>query len=176
MEVKGYKAFSCGLKNKYGASFEEGVIYSKNPDTLRFGEGGHGYHMTEKLADTFRFFNPCRDNVYCEVLGFGKIIKEDNHLYNSDSMYAVEKFKILKILSREDIIDYVCNADFDEFSRFLELYPFTKEELQVLRDIVIDKGICYQEVLKSAVMNQQTGDIEHFRRNRRYLRRISEEL
>ena len=92
MEVIGYKAFKSGLKNKYDVLFELGKVYSKNSDTLKFGEMGHGYHMTAKLADTFRFFNTMLDNVYCEVLEFGKVIQQDNHLYNCDSMYVVENF------------------------------------------------------------------------------------
>ena len=172
MEVRGYKGFSSGLKNKYGAKFEEGVIYSKNPDTLRFGEGGHGYHMTSKLADTFRFFNPCLDNVYCEVVGSGKIIKQDNHLYNSDSMYAVENFEIVRVLSREDIFNYVCNCEYEEFVRFLSLYPFDKDELLKLRDLVIDRDKCFNEVFEDAINVRQFGDVKTFKRDRSYLRKF----
>lgn len=100
--VIGFKAFKCDLKNKYGTQFKVGEVYSKNADTLKFGEKGHGYHMSAKLADTFRFFNPVLDNVYCEVVGFGKIVQEDDYLYDSAPMYVVEK--IIKILSREDIL------------------------------------------------------------------------
>ena len=170
MEVRGYKAFKSNLKNKYDKDFEVGVVYSKDPDTLKYGENGHGYHMAAKLADTFRFFNPCRDNVYCEVLGFGNVIKSDEYLYDSDSMYVVEKFKIIKILTREDIFKYVCDADIDEFRRCLALFPFTSEELKILRDIVIVKGKKFQKLFEDS-MGIQTGNIVSFKRNSNYLRR-----
>lgn len=168
--VMGFKAFKSDLKNKYGDQFELGEIYSKNPDTLKFGENGHGYHLAAKLGDTFRFFNPALENVYCEVVGFGKIVKEENYLYDSAPMYVVEKFKLIKILSREDIFRYVCQVDVDEFRRCLELYPFTKEELEILRDVVISKDTSYQELLIHA-MKYQNGDISSFKRNRKYLRK-----
>lgn len=170
MEVKGYKAFKKGLKNKYGVPFEINVIYSKDPDKLKFGEGGSGFHMALKLADTFRFFNPCLDNVFCEVVGMGKIIKQDDHLYDSDSMYVVEKIKIVKVLSREDIFQYVTQADEAEFRRCLALFPFTKDELEYLRNLVIKKGIIYEELFQNG-LKYQTGDISSFKRNSEYLRR-----
>lgn len=74
------------------------------------------------MADTFRFFNPRSDNIYCEVLGIGRVLKQDDYLYHSDSMYVVEKLEIKKILSREDILQYVYQADVDEFRRYLALF------------------------------------------------------
>lgn len=171
MEVIGYKAFKGGLTNKYGAKFEVGSVYEKDPNTLRFGEGGHGYHLASKLADTFRFFDPALDNVYCKVMGFGKIVQEDNYLYDAAPMYVVEKFKITKVLTREDIFQYVCQADVDEFRRFLMLFPFTKEELNLLRDLVVNKEKEYQLLLDATKCQQ--GDIKTFKRSRKYLRDLS---
>jgi len=169
MEIIGYKAFKKGLVNKYGAPFELDTVYQKSSDTLKFGENGHGYHMTSKLADTFRFFNPTLDNVYCQVMGFGKVVKADDYLYDSDDMYVVEKFKILKVLSRDDIFEYILNADVNEFRRILELYPLTKNELKVLRELVITKDDDFVETFSGALERQQ-GDISSFKRNPKYLR------
>lgn len=134
---------------------------------MKFGEKGHGYHMSAKLADTFRFFNPVLDNVYCEVVGFGKIVQEDDYLYDSAPMYVVEK--IIKILSREDILQYILEADVNEFRRFLALYPFTKEELEILRNKVVCKDISYKKLFDDAMV-YQCGDISTFKRNKKYLR------
>ena len=171
MEVVGYKAFKGDFSNKYGAHFEIDGVYAKDPNTLKFGENGHGYHMALKLADTFRFFNPTADNVYCQVLGFGEVVQQDDYLYDSDSMYVVEKIKILKVMSREDIFTYACQADVKELRRFLALFPFTKEELEILRDIVTRKEKVYQQVFSDS-LGCQTGDIAFFKRNRKYLRKI----
>lgn len=168
MEISAFKAFKGDFSNKYGEKFELGVVYSKNPATLKFGKFGHGYHVTAKLEDTFRFFNPCLDNVYCEVLGSGKVIKYDDYLYHSDSMYVVEKLEIIKILSREDILQFVYQADLNEFRRYLALFPFTKEELENLRSMVIEKGFEYQQLFHYA-MEYQKGDIASFKRNPKYL-------
>lgn len=169
MEIKGYKAFKKGLLNKYGRPFIVGEVYSKNPDNLVFGENGHGYHMCSKLADTFRFFNPVFDNDYCEVVGFGNNVKQDDFVYDSDSMYVVEKFKIVRVLSREDIFKYVLDSDIDEFRRFLELYPFSVEELNILRNILINRESSYLELFNNT---NQNGDILSFKRNPKYLRKV----
>lgn len=171
MEVIGYKAFKAGLTNKYGAKFDVGAVYFKDPTTLKFGEGGHGYHLSSKLADTFRFFDPTQDNVYCEVVGFGKVVQQNNYLYDAAPMYVAEKLKITQILTREDIFQYVCQADVDEFRRMLMLYPFTKEELQLLRKLIIDRGKEYQQLFTEA--KWQLGNIKTFKRSRKYLRDLS---
>ena len=103
MEFKTFKAFKGNLENKYDEKFEMGVVYSNNSGNLKFGEFSgidNGYHVAINLVDTFRFFNPCFDNIYCEVLCFGETLRQENYLYQSDDMYVVEKFQITKILSR----------------------------------------------------------------------------
>ncbi len=168
-EVIGFKAFKTGLINKYGSSFEKGVLYSKDAEQLKFGEHGHGYHIATNLADTFRFFNPQKENVYCEVSVYGKMLQASDYLYNCGSMYVVEKFEITKILSRQDILEYVFQSDFNELKRYFALYPFTKDELKELRQIIISKGKEYEELYQRALVYQQ-GDIKKFQRNIKYLR------
>lgn len=171
--IYGYKAFKKGLINKYGVEFQLDTIYSKNKD-LKFGEYGHGYHIASSLADTFRFFNPVNeDNVYCEVVAFGNIVYSNSESYNdANKMFVAENMIIKKILTREDIFSYLLKSDIDEFRRFLNLYPFTKEELNYLRNFVIDKNNDYKTLLNNA--NNQNGDIINFKRNRKYLRKLND--
>ena len=75
-----------------------------------------------------------------------------------------------KILSREDILQYTYQADIDELRRCLALFPYTKQELEILRQVVIEKGIMYEQLFESA-MEYQQGDIVSFKRNPNYLRR-----
>lgn len=170
MEIRGFKGFKDDFRNKYGKPFETGVVYSRESTVLKFGENGKGYHFAVSLADTFRFFNPCLDNMYCEVLGTGNFLRQDPYLYNSDVMYVVEKLEIIRVLSREDILQYVCQADMDELRRFFALFPFTKAELEALRKYFIEKGYEYEQFISRA-MEYQTGDRETFKRNPKYLRR-----
>lgn len=171
VEINVFKAFKEDLTNKYGQSFEVGVVYSKSNRVLKFGKNGSGYHVSVQLADTFRFFNPCRDNVYCEVVGFGNMVQQDNYLYRSDTMYVVEKMKIIKIMTREDIFRYVLHSSIDEFRRFLALYPFNKEELELLKLWVLEKNEEYKKLFYEASL-YQTGDSSSFKRNPKYLRRF----
>ena len=170
MEFKAFKAFKGNLENKYGEKFETGVVFSKNSDNLKFGEFGHGYHVAINLVDTFRFFNPCFDNTYCEVLCSGNVLLQKDYLYQSDDMYVVEKFQITKILSREDILSYVYQASPKDFESYLYLFPFTKDELVSLREWVLSLGGDYLRVFQVANA-YQTGEISTFKRNRKYLRK-----
>ena len=172
MDFKAFKAFKGDLQNQSGPPFAAGVVYSKSFDTLKFGEFGHGYHVAKNLVDTFRFFNPCLDNIYCEVLCSGKFLLQKDYLYQSDDMYVVEKFEIIKILSREDILNYVYQSSVEEFERYLFLFPFTKNELMELRQWVLNLGGDYLKVFQDA-NTYQTGDVSTFKRNRKYLRKIS---
>ena len=78
-------------------------------------------------------------------------------------------------MTREDILQYAYEADLDEIKRFLALFPFTKEELEVLRFKIMNRDMnretSWDQVFADAV--NQNGDICTFKRDRKYLRRIS---
>lgn len=175
MEIRGYKAFHHGLLNKYGMEFELGKIYCKDASTLKFGESGHGYHLAESLADTFRFFNPIHENDYCEVVASGKILRVDNHLYHSAPMYVAEKLQIVKILSREDILQLVGCADMDEIRRYLALFPFQKMELEWLKGVILARcendEVSWMELFEG-VKSYQPEEVASFKRDLKYLRKL----
>jgi len=116
--VFGFKCFDKGLVNSYGVKFEEGKIYETCGE-IKFGLWGNGYHMCKNIEDTLRYFDGMNMDVdICSVLGMGNI-----DIYNDDyngyyDMYSVEKIKIIKLLTRDEIPyiatnpDYVCPTEF----------------------------------------------------------------
>lgn len=170
MEIKAFKAFKSDLTNKYGQKFELAKKYMNPNQNLKFGSYGtkdNGFHMASSLPDTFRFFNPTLDNIYCEVEGSGKIITVDNYYYDSAPMYVAETMEIKKILTRDDIIEMAYNASTEELSRYIALFPFTQDELITLRKILLEKD----KNLWNRAKRIQTGDITTFKRNKKYLQR-----
>lgn len=168
MSIKAFKAFTSPLTNKELYKFKLNYPYQLDGTKLAFGEYGYGFHMTSSLADTFRFFNPINNNDYCEVIGDGKIIQIDNFYFDSKPMYVAEKMIITKILTRQDILDYVYQADVDEFRRFLALFPFTKEEVQKLQAFYHNNSQ-YLELFK--YFENEKNIEQEFRRNPIYLRK-----
>lgn len=172
MKIIAYKAFSENLTNKYGVKFKKGETYQKDKNTLQFGENGHGFHMSSSLADTFRYFNPLKNNNYCEVEGSGRILTVENSNYNAAPMYATEKMKIKRILTREEIIEKVLKSDIDELKRYINLFPFRKDELILLREYIL-KNFSKEESknLRMECESRQNGNISDFKRNPLYLRK-----
>jgi len=164
-KVFGYKSLKANLTNKYGQAFEIGSVYKKETD-LQFGINGHGFHFCAHLEDTFRYFNPVKDNVCCKVVGSGKVLKVSDYAYHSSDMYVSSEIQLIEILTREQIFEYALSCDMDSLERMLSLYCFQQGELVRLK--------AYLEEIDNArllqlVENHQTGDASTFKRERVYL-------
>lgn len=130
MEIKGYKAFNPDKTNRYGIPFEEGKTYSVD-GPIRFGNTGNGYHMCTKLCDVFRYFDYDDNNevMIAEVIGNGKHMKYDDEYYGYYDMYSVEKIKIVRFLTREEIISNMLNSNEYETLKFLRTFKLNKDEI-----------------------------------------------
>lgn len=130
MEVIGYKCFNSDLTNRYGKKFSVGKIYiAKNNIKL------NGFHMCKNMEDTLRYFDAMEGNVsICKVRGSGKLILKEDEYYGYYEMYIAEKLEILKLLSREDIINKMLNSNEFSVERFLTLFKLTEEELLLFKE------------------------------------------
>lgn len=103
--IKGYKAFNADLTNRYGIPFEEGKKYSVNGHAV-FGNHGNGFHFCERLEDTLRYFDAMDGEVlFAEVVGSGDIVEYSDEYYGYYDMYAATEIEVLRVLTREDIIN-----------------------------------------------------------------------
>ena len=71
-----------------------------------------------------------------------------------------------KKLSHEDIFQYATICTDYSLESILALYPFTKEELQVLKEVCIKRN--HKEALQNLNLCQ-TGDAKTFKRSHEYL-------
>ena len=134
MEIMGYKAFNKNRTNRYGKSFEEGKSYHiEGP--ISFGDKGHGFHMCVHLSDVFRYFDP-NDIDVALVIGSGEYASGEDETWSEPyyEMYSVSDIKIVKFLSREEIIDIMSHSSSSDIVKFFATFKPTEEEaLQILK-------------------------------------------
>ena len=143
----GFKAFNCGLTNRYGFKYETNKIYHVD-GTLKFGNDGNGFHMCKNLEDTLRYYDAFNNNIdICLVLGFGNYEEFHDDYYGYYNMYVYENMYIIKILNRKEIIDYMKNTNIERMKRFISLYKLDDDEIIPFKNVdsVLDKVIDYYQ-------------------------------
>ncbi len=134
MYIIGYKCFNENLTNKYGFKFEIGKLYTAH-GTIKFGNNGNGFHLCKNMEDTLRYFDAFKNSVtIAEVLGSGKIVESFDDYYEYYNMYVTEKLRILKILTREEIINIELELNLDRVERFLSGFKLSKEEIELFKN------------------------------------------
>lgn len=159
-EVVGYKAFNKDLTNHYGKKFEVGKIYII-PGAIKFGTHGNGFHMCKNMEDTFRYFDT-KNMTICKVIGSGEMDEGEDHYYGFYDMYAVERLKILKVLSRLEIIEEGLKLNDTRVERFISLFPLTEEEIILFKehfksDISVMDAIAYYQEKDEKIYYKRKG-------------------
>lgn len=166
MEIEGYKALNKDHTNRYGMLFEEGKSYSVNGDVSFGTSSKNGFHMCSHLADVFRYFDS-DESVVAKVIGKGKMVSYNDEYYSYFDMYAVSEIKIVKFLTREEIITEMLNTNSFYLEKFLMTFKLTDtEKILFLKkwqnDLHLQKLILYYQYHQKDVNN--LSDIEIKRR------------
>ena len=136
-EIIAYKAFFKGLKNNIdGIDYQVGKEY-KTTSNLQYMK--RGFHMCEKPEDCFRFLRPTETDVDLTLVkGYGKMYGFDAGYRAYDDtigyIYITEKMRILKVFTREEILDMAVKMPPIRLDTLLYLYPLTKEEAEYLKE------------------------------------------
>lgn len=147
--VIGFKCFNKGLVTRYGDVLEVSKEYTSDYKP-KFGT--RGFHFCTNMEDSFRYFDCFNDEVdVCIVIGSG-IIEAHNDEYNGYyDMYSCERIKILKKLTREEVICIALNLDEIRAKRFVSSFGLTKNEIELFKNkffysrFVLDAIAYYQE-------------------------------
>ena len=132
--VFGYKCFNGDLTNNYGFKFEVGNSYNVS-GIIKFGIGGNGFHMCERLEDTLRYFDAMNFDVsICEVVGNGKSVSFSDEYNGYYDMYCVEEMSIIRKLNREEIISMMLKVNEIRVLRFLQLYKLNEDEIRLFKN------------------------------------------
>ena len=102
MFVIGYKGFNKDFTNRYGNKFEIGKVYHADGE-IKWGNNGNGFHLCTNIEDCFRYVDS-DTSVITEVIGFGKMKEYDDEYYGYYDMYVCENLRIVRVISREEII------------------------------------------------------------------------
>lgn len=162
----GYKAFEEKLINRYGMDFKLGKEYTVS-GTLKFGLKGNGFHFCKNLEDTLRFVDGTKA-VVVQVEASGDL-KEYNDEYNDYyDMYVTNKIKIVRIISKEEILKYTLSLSDYRLIRMIRDYKrFTKEEISLLEEIFKQTP----QIL-NAILYYQKGDKDVYNRNAKKIKTI----
>lgn len=130
--IKGYKAFNTDITNRYGKKFELGKVYHAD-GKISWGTEGNGFHFCTNLEDCFRYFDSERC-VMTEIIGYGKMKKYDDEYYDYYDMYVSEYIKIIKLLTREEIINEMLLVNKNRQNRFFRDFKLTNEEMKLFKE------------------------------------------
>ena len=155
MSIVGYKVFFKGLKNSFDESFEIGKIYKLNGNAEW---SSNGYHFCKRPEDTLRNFDSFKyDLEIALVEGSGSIRQMHDEYYGYYDMYASTEIRVIKVLSRSEIIkDVLDSKNILRMKRLIERFKLTSEELELFKGISID--------VDDTISYYQLGDKEVYQR------------
>ena len=133
MFVFGYKAFNGDFTNRYGKKFEAGKTYHIDGE-VQWGNRGNGFHMCKNIEDCYRYVDS-NTAIMTEVIGFGNAKKYDDDYYGYYDMYVCENMRVVRVISREEIIDIMLNANEDRQKRFIRDFNLTDEEMKLFEGV-----------------------------------------
>lgn len=153
MKIIGYKALDKNGCNIHGLKFIPGFNYHCDKP-IQFGPNGNGFHFAKRLEDTLRYVDSdkiLRKPLIAKVIGYGKIKEESDEYNGYYDLYSAENIKIVKYLSRDDIIKYASYLYYKRFDerlkRFVSLYELSKDEIKLFEGkyICVDLAINYYQ-------------------------------
>ncbi len=133
MFVIGYKGFNKDFTNRYGNKFEIGKVYHADGE-IKWGNNGNGFHLCTNIEDCFRYVDS-DTSVITEVIGFGKMKEYDDEYYGYYDMYVCENLRIVRVISREEIISMMLHTYADRRNRFIRDFNLTEEELKLFEGV-----------------------------------------
>ena len=142
--IIGYKAYNKGLTNQFGEKFEIGKEYVSN-SKIKWKK--QGYHFAERLEDVLRYYNGFDEIDICLVMGYGDIHKDYDSYYDYETIVS-SHLKIIRILSREEIITYAQTLSDQRLCRFVSGYKLTEDEIELLttgRSELVQKYVRYYQ-------------------------------
>lgn len=122
--VTGYKAFNKGLINQFNETYEVGKDYTLNSD-LKWKK--KGFHFAENLEDVLRYYDGFGEIDICVVIGYGDIMSFYDDYYDYEIIVS-DHMRIVKVLSREEILEYAKKLPDYRLCRFISGFGLNEDE------------------------------------------------
>ena len=133
MFIIGYKALNEDFTNRYGTKYEIGTIYQVSGE-IKWGNNGNGFHLCTHIEDCYRYVDS-DNSIMTEVIGFGNMKKYDDEYYGYYDMYVCECMRIIRVISREEIINMMLNTYAERKNRFIRDFNLTEDELKLFEGV-----------------------------------------
>jgi len=160
MGIVGYKSLDKDFKTSNGVQLEVGKLYIAE-GRIKAGPSGNGYHMCKNIEDTFRYCNALTEETHiCKVVGSGKIDFYEDTYYDYEIM-AAERMKILKLLSREEVLKEGLALNWYRAERFVSTFKLNEVEIEAFKAKYQNK----QNVL-DAIAYYQEGKLDVYEKRR----------
>ncbi len=154
--ILGYKVFLKGLENSFSEPFELNKEYTLSGNAKW---SMNGYHFCLRPEDTLRNFDSFNYELEIALVeGSGSIVEYNDEYYGYYDMYASTKIKVLKVLTREEIIkDVLSSNNIFRIQRLVQRFKLTEEEIPLFRGIApqIDNDIEYYQLGNKDVYHRQ---------------------
>ncbi len=168
----GYKATDGERKNRFGLLIEEGKIYTAVGEIIpgQYSiEKMNGYHMSEPLANVFRYFDSETQGIeVAEVRGFGNCVKFDDEDYDYFDMYVCEHLEIIRFMKREEYIEKMLHQSETDIINFFRTFKLNEDEKELFSKSLKS----YYSRARSALAYHQYGDKEIYNREARLIKKL----
>ena len=127
--ITGFKAFN-NMMDRYGNTYELNKEY-KVYGSIKFHK--NGFHFCKNLEDVFRYYDGFDKNtIVCQVYGYGVLDKYDDIYNDYYDMYASSNIKLIKTLTRDEILNIVLNKGVNSIIRLISGYYLNNEEINII--------------------------------------------
>ena len=151
----GYKVFYNGLIDSFGNKHTIGTKYKLDGE-VKWSQ--NGFHFCKRPEDTLRNFDDFNNKLEIALIhASGNIVEYDDEYYGYYDMFASSEYKIIRVMSREEIVrEVLTSKNIFRQKRLLERMRLTEEQLKLF------KGL--SEELDDVISYYQYHDTEAYQR------------
>lgn len=133
----GYKVFYKGLKDSFGNEHTLGKKY-KLDEEVKWSQ--NGFHFCKRPEDTLRNFDDFNNELEIALIeASGNIVEYDDEYYGYYDMFASSEYKIIRVMSRDEIVRNVLTSrNILRQKRLLERMRLTESQLKHFKGLSIE--------------------------------------
>lgn len=133
----GYKVFYKGLKDSFGNEYTLGKKYKLDGE-VKWSQ--NGFHFCKRPEDTLRNFDDFNNELEIALIeASGNIVEYDDEYYGYYDMFASSEYKIIRVMSRDEIVRNVLTSrNILRQKRLLERMRLTESQLKHFKGLSIE--------------------------------------
>lgn len=130
----GYKVFYKGLIDSFGNKHTIGRKYKLDGE-VKWSQ--NGFHFCKRPEDTLRNFDDFNNKLEIALIqASGNIVEYDDEYYGYYDMFASSEYKIIRVMSREEIVrEVLTSKNIFRQKRLLERMRLTEEQLKLFKGL-----------------------------------------